>query len=55
MIDKYKEITIFEVENGWILKVLNPENPCLINQVSYISTFYSDNKSLIEGIKEIII
>jgi len=52
MIDKYKEIVLFEVENGWILKLTGPENPGKVTQIAYTSTFYPDIDSLIEGIKE---
>lgn len=54
MLDKYKEITIFECENGWIVKEVQPDTPNEFNQVAYTSTFCKDADSLIELIKEIV-
>lgn len=54
MIDKYREITIYEVENGWIFKTLPSENPNNVNQVAYISTYCKDIDSLIEKLKEVV-
>jgi hypothetical protein len=52
MIDKYRELTIFEVENGWVLKAEHLGNQKNNEPDSYTSTFYPNNKSLLEGIKE---
>ena len=40
MIDKYSIISIYQIDNGWVVKVEEPECPNLVNQVSYISTFF---------------
>jgi len=53
MIDKYIEITIFEVENGWILKTSPPEKPNEVNQVAYLSTYCEDVDSLVKKVKEV--
>lgn len=52
MYDKYKEFIIFEIENGWILKVEKPVNPGELNNVSYESTFYPDKEKLLEALKK---
>lgn len=52
MTDKHRELEIFEIENGWVLKVEHLGNPRNNEPDSYTSTFYPDNKSLLEGIKE---
>ena len=53
MIDKYKELIIYEIENGWILKVVEPTDPTEANQISCISTHHKDVNSLIEKIQEV--
>jgi len=56
MIDKYREIVLYEINNGWILKIVKPDNPNEINQISYESFYcknYNEiNKILKEEIKE---
>lgn len=52
MYDKYKEITIFEIENGYILKTTNATNPKNINDPQYESIYYPDKEKLTKGIME---
>lgn len=53
MVEKYREIIIYEVENGWILKFIPAENPKKPNVPSCTSTYHKDVDSLTEKIKEL--
>lgn len=46
MIDGYLFFEVFELENGWLLKVTYPDNPKAFNPVSYRSYYHSSIKSL---------
>lgn len=55
MIDKYKEINIYEIENGWLVKILPSDSTREMNQVAYTSHYCKDyaevNKILKKEIK----
>lgn len=54
MIDKYRKIVIYEVENGWIVKFVPPEKPNTLEQTSFTSVYCPDKKSLIVKLKKVI-
>jgi len=51
MIDIYREIDLFEVENGWIIKIVEPIDPHRVDQPSYKSIYCKDMDSVIEKLK----
>lgn len=52
MIDKYKRIIIDEIENGFILTQVFPDNPKWINKPVNIVKFFPNIDELSEDIKE---
>lgn len=54
MIDKYGEIDIYELENGYVLKRIDPTIPHSTSQPAYTSEYCKDVDSLVEQIKEIL-
>lgn len=53
MVEKYREIIIYEVENGWILKFIPAENLKELDRPSFTSTYHKDVDSLNKKIKEL--
>ena len=51
MYDKYSEITIFEIENGWLLRTTHNIDTTKINNVEYTTTFYKDKKEIIKKLE----
>lgn len=51
MYDKYKDVTIFEIENGWILKV-EKNDPHKADNISFTSTYYLDKKALLKALEK---
>jgi len=55
MIDKYKYCEVFELENGWLLKINYPTNPLETSQeISHRSYYCKDVEDLLEKLKKLI-
>lgn len=54
MIEKYSQLDIYEIENGFILKYIPKDNPNNTNVNSFISIYYRDVDSLTKKIKELL-
>jgi len=54
MINKYKTITLFEIENGWIIRIEYPDKPQEPTQESHISKHCPNKESLIKELNELI-
>lgn len=53
MIDKYLAMEIFEIENGWVIKVQYPDQVNVPNPTAYITYYCNNVDSLVDKIKEI--
>lgn len=51
---KYKKLVIHEIENGFVLKEIKPENPKAINQPDFVAFYCADVDSLALKIKELL-
>lgn len=52
--NKYREFVIYEIENGYILRVIPDDNPGIVNQSDCTSTYYKDTEALLKALKEIL-
>lgn len=51
--NKYKELIIYQIENGWIIKYVPPDNPAIANNLDCISTYCKNIVDLIKKIQEL--
>ena len=55
MRDKYKYYEVFELENGWLLKINYPANPLETSQeISHRSYYCKDVEGLLEKLNKLI-
>lgn len=52
MINKYREITLFEIENGWVLRITPVDNPANSTQAEVESTYCKDDEDLLKVLEE---
>lgn len=52
MREKYWVITLFQIENGWIVQKAPPEDLGQVNQVKYHSQFCKDMDEVVEYLKK---
>jgi len=50
---KYRQVEIFEIENGFIFKEIEPDNPKIVNQKIFLTTYCKDVDSIIDKIKSV--
>lgn len=52
MYDKYRDYTIYEIENGWLLRIDKPLDIGKTNNELFTTTFYKDKLALLKALEK---